>query len=231
MGQFYIFLSGSSRETYEGKTRECQPSAVYYHPAGVAHSTHFHPAGTREFSLFLDQRWMSRIKDHLDLSDAPREFLGTPVHQLMLKLYQELYQEDALFPVAIEGLVLEILSEVARSNLRQSQPMPSRRALQARDMIHDRFMHPLSLGEIAEALDIHPTHLARVFRQRYHCTVGDYIRALRIEFAQLRLSTTDDPLSHIALDAGFSDQSHFSKSFKRHTGITPAQYRQSLQRR
>jgi AraC family transcriptional regulator len=83
------------------------------------------------------------------------------------------------------------------------------------------------LDGIAGSVGIHPAHLARVFRQRHGCTVSDYVRGLRIEYARHCLRTSDTALARIALAAGFSDQSHFSKVFKRQTGMSPAVYRES----
>jgi AraC family transcriptional regulator len=46
-----------------------------------------------------------------------------------------------------------------------------------------------------------------------------------VDFAARKLVTSDEPLTGIALAAGFSDQSHFSRTFKRQTGMTPATFR------
>jgi AraC family transcriptional regulator len=91
--------------------------------------------------------------------------------------------------------------------------------------VHDRFNDPLSLEAIAAAVGVHPSHLARVFRQQHQCTVGEYVRRLRLEFACHHLTTSDTPLAEIALAAGFADQSHFTKTFRRHIGTPPAQFR------
>jgi AraC family transcriptional regulator len=98
-------------------------------------------------------------------------------------------------------------------------------------MLQDQFAENLSLQEIACAVGVHPAHLARSFRQHFHCTVGDYLRNLRIEQSRHVLATSDTPLSEIALDMGYSDQSHFTTAFKRHTGISPGQYRKLFSQR
>jgi AraC family transcriptional regulator len=72
---------------------------------------------------------------------------------------------------------------------------------------------------------VHPAHLAREFRRRRHCTIGGYVRRLRVEFACRELSSTDAPLAEIALAAGFSHQSHLTRTFKELTGMTPAKFR------
>src|SRR5262249_21772677 len=74
---------------------------------------------------------------------------------------------------------------------------------------------------VAAAVGIHPVHLARVFRYHFGATLGDYVRRLRVEFAARQLITTEETLAGIALAAGFSDQSHFTRTFKRQTGMTP----------
>jgi len=56
----------------------------------------------------------------------------------------------------------------------------------------------------------------------------DFVRQLRIEYACHELATSELPIVDIALSAGFFDQSHFTRTFKRLTGIVPSQYRQSL---
>jgi AraC family transcriptional regulator len=78
---------------------------------------------------------------------------------------------------------------------------------------------------LASAVGVHPVHLARSFREAHGASVGEYLRRLRVEFAQREVLRTDAPLSEIALSAGFCDQSHFGRTFKRHTGVTPAQAR------
>ena len=72
---------------------------------------------------------------------------------------------------------------------------------------------------------MHPVHLSREFHRFYDCTVSDFIRKLRIDHASHLLADTESPLAEIALGCGFADQSHFSATFKRETGITPARFR------
>jgi AraC family transcriptional regulator len=67
-----------------------------------------------------------------------------------------------------------------------------------------------------------------MFQKHYRCTVGAYIRRLRIDFACRELANTEAPLVDIALAAGFCDQSHFTKTFRRHTGQVPSQFRESI---
>ncbi len=124
--------------------------------------------------------------------------------------------------------MLELLAEVSRSRDGVSDRRPPRWLREARDLLQARFTQSQSVDEIAAMVGIHPHHLTRAFREQYGCTFGEYLRKLRVEHAQRQLSTSDTPLMEIAVEAGFSDQSHFSKTFKRHTGMTPTEFRRTF---
>ena len=135
---------------------------------------------------------------------------------------------DAASALAIEGLTLEMLTEVSRSSILEPHHTPPPWINDVMDLLHERFRDGLSLAEIAEAVGVHPVHLAREFR-RFNCyTVGGYIRHLRIEQASRDLTSTDESLVLIAAAAGFCDQSHFCRVFKRKTGMTPVEYRRTF---
>ena len=132
---------------------------------------------------------------------------------------------DDVAPAAIEGLVLEILADASRF---QRQDLPGkypRWLIHAKDLIHARFMEALSLSDVAAIVEIHPVSLARAFRAHYGCSVGEFIRRVRIEEACKLMLSRDLPLTEVGLATGFADQAHFSRTFKRVTGLTPGQFR------
>jgi AraC family transcriptional regulator len=92
-------------------------------------------------------------------------------------------------------------------------------------MIVENFPETLKLTQIAAEVGVHPVYLATAFRQKFGVTIGEFVRKLRIEHACAELMKGDLPLAAIALQAGFVDQSHFSKVFKLYVGVTPHKYR------
>jgi AraC-like DNA-binding protein len=87
----------------------------------------------------------------------------------------------------------------------------------------------LSLKEISQGLNIHPAYVSREFSKYFNdLSFGEYIRKLRIEKAVELLHTSTHSLSEIAYLTGFSDQSHFTRIFKKYTGKNPSDYRKSL---
>jgi AraC family transcriptional regulator len=67
--------------------------------------------------------------------------------------------------------------------------------------------------------------LAREFRACHGMSVGEYGRRVRLSWAATELVSGDRSLAEVAAEAGFADQSHFTRLFKRHVGTTPARYR------
>jgi len=90
----------------------------------------------------------------------------------------------------------------------------------------------LSLRDISRGLDVNPSYLSREFSKYFdNLSFGEYIRKQRIEKAIQYIQTTSYSLTEIAYLTGFSDQSHFTRIFKKHTGKNPSAYKKSLQKK
>ncbi|MEK6152463.1 chromate resistance protein ChrB domain-containing protein [Flavobacteriaceae bacterium 3-367] len=90
----------------------------------------------------------------------------------------------------------------------------------------------LRLQDVSKNLQVHPSYLSREFSKYFdNLTFGEYMRKLRIERAIHLMESTPYSLSEIAYLCGFSDQSHFSRIFKKHTGLSPSLYKKSKLKR
>uniref|UniRef100_A0AAU6WQ45 Helix-turn-helix transcriptional regulator n=1 Tax=Chryseobacterium endophyticum TaxID=1854762 RepID=A0AAU6WQ45_9FLAO len=76
-------------------------------------------------------------------------------------------------------------------------------------------------------MNIHPMHLSRDFQKYFQCNLGEYIRKLKVE-KSLKILNDFESLAEVALECGFSDQSHFILCFKENVGITPLKYKNIL---
>ena len=104
---------------------------------------------------------------------------------------------------------------------------------QLRELIQDHLDTNLSLRltEAAVTLRVNPSYLSREFARYFdNLSFGEYVRKLRIDKARQLLDATAYPLAEIAYLTGFSDQSHFTRIFKQHTGQSPAAYRKNRPR-
>nr|WP_242028581.1 AraC family transcriptional regulator [Pseudanabaena sp. FACHB-2040] len=96
---------------------------------------------------------------------------------------------------------------------------------QAIDYIHTYLNRELSLAKLASVVNISPTYFASLFKQATGISPHQYVIQQRVEKAKLMLKKTDLAIADIALQVGFSSQSHLTQQFKRLTGMTPKQIR------
>jgi AraC family transcriptional regulator len=226
---FSFVMKGGFTEKYGNKTRVCQPSKTIYIPSGETHTDHFLDLGTRTLHVEIDSQPQRRFGELRSLPADSTDFQGGIVASLFYKLYQEFRTKpDAATALSIEGLILEIIAASLRDTTRRTARKGSQDVERAREFLHAHFAEQHSLARIADLVGMKPAHLAVAFRRRYGCTVGEYVRRLRIEFACDEISNTEKPLALIAQDAGFFDQSHFCKTFKTLTGQSPGAFRNTF---
>lgn len=225
---FCYVMQGHYTENYGGKVRECTSSTLLFHPPGELHAEYFHEMGGRSFIVEIAPDWLARVQEQLPVAEGSADFHGGVFELLARKLYREFILEDCASPLIIEGLMMEMLGETKRWQAVQNAQGSPRWLHQAKDLLQSRFAENLTLAEIAQNVGVHPVHLAQTFRKNYQCTVGEYVRKLRIEYACQELATSAKPIVDIALAAGFCDQSHFTRTFKRVVGTAPSQYRDTL---
>lgn len=170
--------------------------------------------------------------------------LGYNITNDLLLLEQGMVIYDALYSWAkylqkekhtqnpVDGILLEAYKKFLKQKS-GSKKIPAW-AKELKELIQDQIDTNLSLSlkEISQSLDVHPSYLSREFSKYFdNLSFGDYIRKLRIEKAIQLLNESKHSLSEIAYLTGFSDQSHFTRIFKKHTKRNPSSYRKKSQKK
>ena len=160
-------------------------------------------------------------------------------HELLqqgMLLYDALYswakhlQKEKHTQQPFENLLLNVFSTYFKTKPGSRKKIPSS-ARELKEIIQDHIDTNISLKEISKGLEISPSYLSREFSKYFEdLSFGDYIRKQRIEKAIELMQTASYSLTEIAYLTGFSDQSHFTRIFKKHTGQNPSQYRKKLQK-
>ena len=126
----------------------------------------------------------------------------------------------------IENLLLDVYKKYLKKKS-DSKKIPAW-AQELKEIIQDQIDTnlTLSLKELSQSLNVHPSYLSREFSKYFDdLSFGDYIRKLRIERAIHLLNESQHSMAEIAYLTGFSDQSHFNRIFKKHTGKSPLAFR------
>lgn len=224
LAHFCLVLDGTYTETIGSRTYNRAPATLVYYPTDVSHSERHHTNG-RHFLVEISQKGSEQIKNYGLTINEPLALSDSDARWLVSRMYREFSQADKLSALALESLTTELLIFAARHSERRGDTRRPRWLERTIEILREDNAESLSLSELSQFAGVHPTHLARTFRRFEKCTVGDFIRRERIERAKDRILSTDEPLIQIALDTGFADQSHFTRSFKLVSGMTPTEFR------
>lgn len=204
---------------------ECGPSTLLVEPPTARHANHF-SSPCDVLVVQPDQSSGDLLEPCAGLLGEAQSFRDVRLGVLARRLTEELTGQDDLTPLVLEGLALELLGTAARRSAARVQPGGCPRwARLARERLHEEASQGMSIAAVAAEVGVHPVHLARVFRACFGTSPGNYARRVRLDRAADRLSTTNVSLARIAADAGFADQSHFTRAFRRHAGIPPGTFR------
>jgi AraC family transcriptional regulator len=228
-----IVLDGGIENVVPRPRRSLGRSTAVMIPPAEMHHFNYDGGGTQ--MLFIEPGESmpvvgDLVEPYAPLLDRVCHFDDGALPQIGWRITSELRAPDSATPLAVGGLVLEALaSAMRRGDAGHGLKAPAwlRRV---REYIHATYLEPVEIITLAEIAGVHPAHLSRVFREQTGQPVGAYVRRLRIDWAANELVRTDASLSDIALRAGFADQSHFTRAFKRQIGLTPGCYRKPARR-
>jgi AraC-like DNA-binding protein len=227
---FGIMLQGVETHVCRGKSYQAFPGDLLLLNADEAHSSK--SAGSEYRVIHIHPTALSRIATQLGGQNLPPAHFSNPVvtdpslSRLLLLLHLKLEQnlshlEQESELLSAIGLLLKRHNKVQLTRLPLGkEPHGLKLVL---DYLKSHYTENISLSTLAAIADLSPYYLLRVFHQRVGVPPHEYQTQLRISHAR-RLICKGLPISQAALQAGFFDQSHLSRNFKRITGVPPGRY-------
>ena len=210
---FNFVVSGAYQERISGREMSRRRSALIFIPGDLSHEE-IHNAASRHFIIEVDDGHLARFGKEPTHLTTPLDLSGGEGRRLVMRIYQEFSNADALSPVVIEALGLELLTLTARRwNVVERRPPVW--LLRLREQLEASFADSFTLTDLAASAGVHPVHLAQSFKRWFNCTVGEFVRELRLNDACRALEQSDASLADIAAAAGFTDQSHLCRTFRR----------------
>lgn len=222
---FCFVLHGALAERHGADERTLRAGNGRASPAGDAHRLRVGADGLRCLILLVGDPVVAGSGVP---PPADRRFLSGPrTARLAGRLAEEIRRADDVSPIELELLALELFAALARTRSERPAPAPPWLA-RTRERLRDDPRIAPKLTELAADVGVSRAHLARAFRGHYGCTVGAYLRALRVETARRLLRDSDLDLSRVAFEAGYADQSHMTRCVRDRLGLTPARYRAAV---
>ena len=229
-----MLTRGEKSFSNEGKRLAVHAGQIAIANPGEVHGCEYTSAGAwAHRTWYLNADLLARLSEECGFKSCAE--IGSPVlddsrtasilaaHHRCTGSEEPLEREAA----AIEGLTLLIKSfghaPLERNSKRDTWSDASRRVSICMEMLHSQITTPLALAQLAHEVGVGRFQIIRDFRRVLHMTPGDYLRSVRLDHAKAILSKGLPP-AQAAASAGFSDQSHLYRAFKRVYGITPGQY-------
>lgn len=223
-----IVLRGEISKKFEDSAVVIHSNDGFTLPSELLHSDRFEP-GSRTVIIELEPDHPLSVQ-RLDvcgrLFERWHKIKDEQLRWLGQRLARELHRPDEAASLAIDGLVGEVLSVATRATVEQAEASIPDWLMEARDIARNQINRRVSISEIADQVGVHPAYLARRFRAEFGVTPGTFARNARLDWAARELVEGDLPIAELAIQAGFSDQSHFTRAFRLYLDQTPAQYRE-----
>jgi AraC-like DNA-binding protein len=222
---------GLSHFWCEGQLTDIVPGNLIWIPPYRLHACNPHQANHWKYRmLFFHPRWIEDLcafaekKELLNplirrSSERPRRDQVGAIITCLTGSASPLEKETVIWTALSDGLGLNVETvgchhQVAKERLKLRE---------IRGYLHDHFRERITLDELGQVSGLNKFYLVHLFKLAYQVPPHTYQTLLRVNFAKQELGK-QRAIADVALEAGFYDQSHFSKVFKAHVGATPEQY-------
>ena len=213
-----LVVRGGCREKKKESYERLPGMLTFYH-AGEPHQVLQIGRSSKHINLEIEQQFLSRY-------DIDERTLGEALSKnpdgkfLLLKIQRELLAADAASGVSIRMLLLDFISDTGK--LSREYPLWISRV---EELLRDAWAENPSLELLSSTAGVHPVTVSKYFHRYFGCTLGQYLRKLKIERALALMNESDCSFTAVTYSCGFADQSHFIRTFKQMTGFLPAGYK------
>ncbi|SFD54311.1 AraC-type DNA-binding protein [Paenibacillus catalpae] len=227
-------------ETYawcDGTKHKVEAGRMISFPPMMLHACHPEEGADWSYKmLFIKQEWLQGLSQR-ELDQLHIPFLLAEGKNKACRLYMNKVM-DALSgsgtPLAIETSMIELIQALVSRNDSDyehegSSTRQDRKYIKlVSEYLHEHFTEKITLDSLESITGISKFHLIRLFKQSSHLPPHAYQNLLRINHAKTELKKRQRPIADIAAEAGFYDQSHFTRMFSRIVGVTPQKYALSM---
>lgn len=217
-------VSGRLVEATGTRRYPCTVTDVMWKQAGLSHENSLEERSSRVVVLELLPSMLGRLgAEGTRLPDEPARVSGPPA-TLFARLLPVLVETGPDEALAVQELVAAVAAAIGlQAGGRSDAPAWLR---SVRERVHEAPCADDSLGDMAREAGVDPAYLSRTFRQRFGRSITEYRHARRIEFAMAALSEDEADIGRLALRLGYYDHAHFSRTFRRATGMSPSKFRE-----
>jgi AraC family transcriptional regulator len=214
-------IDGVNIENRASKQTERTSGSINFYHSFERHQNIYKVFPSKHFSLEIDINFLEEyeVKEHQFATAIQKNEIVSKL--LFIKILNEVLFRDNLTKEAIKVLLLDIIDSSTGSEGYREFP---EWAVRLKELLNDNWNKQLSLQELSNETGVHPVTISGGFRRYFSCTYGDYMRKLKVEHAIPLIRNSNNQLTEITYMCGFADQSHFTRCFKKQTGLLPKDF-------
>ena len=219
-----IVFAGEVFDENADEAHRVGPGELLVRPAGITHTNYVGDDGAHLISVDLAPSLTDSFAPLYGTSWDSARLTFPMLRQLPEQIRYELATPDPISRRLLPPLIEQLLGIGARITGTGGRPEWLRRAVA---MLETSYAEHLATEDVARFAGVSLSRLSHGFREHTGRSLGDYLRELRIAAASRALRESDDSIATIAMQCGFADQAHLTRTFRELRGMTPREYRRA----
>lgn len=236
---FTISFDTYCRVKVDGTIHESIPSTIAMIPPGMPHQELPSETVSRYIAVMIDKEYFeSQLAVYNQRVFPELSGKAMPVTDRVVRAVKDFFTEYeektpgyrqllAASAQMITHLLIRALFDLSRKSEKITACMGINKAI---EYINRNYSRKITITDLSHVAGFSPSHFTRVFKNETDLTPSDYIMKTRLDIAKRMLRTGDEIITTIALECGFNSSSYFSHCFMRTFGISPSQFKKSMQK-
>lgn len=216
-----LFLKGGTIEKRKNESHSVSPGTVLFYHSDELHQNQNTLFPSKNINIEIDETHFKNFEiTEEELKNRTANSIETKL--LILKIYKETLISDGFSSDSINMLLSSYASN--QNYLENFSNCPKWVSI-LYELLNDCWNENPSLSDLSKTLNINPISISKYFSKYFGCTYGEYMRRLKIDKSIFLMQQQNRSLTEIGFKCGFSDQSHFIRTFKHYTGFLPKDFK------
>jgi AraC family transcriptional regulator len=215
-----LFLRGGTSEKRKNSSTVVGPGSLLFYHSDELHLNQNTLFPSKNINLEIDENLLKEFKINEAVIEKSVENTALTKF-LMLKIFKESQTADPFSGDTINMLFAQLAQANKHADKYEKSPSWVKNL---HELLNDCWNENPNLQDLANVLHLNPITISKHFPKYFGCTLGEYMRRIKIERSLPLIESSKINLTEIGFQCGFADQSHFIRTFKNQTGFLPKQF-------